>query len=200
MTSPLLILTLVPALVLLRSALLIAQPNPAPYQIEHGTVTMTMRMLGVTLTVTMHFDAYGRRQLTILRGQAQGKPVSLNVLESGSTYLMWDNTTNRGDRRKLTRNPLGPLSLVTGLDMTVRRAPIPDSVRTIVGKVCTGERCIQGGATGEFWSWKGVLLDSRIHGDNADVTFEATRADFMTPVDEGLFDVPDNIVIIDHRE
>lgn len=183
-------------LVLFCTGPLAAQNDHKPYEVETGTVSMRMEMLGVTLSITIQFDDYGRRQLTRLRGNAQGRTVSLNVLETRKYHLMWDDNTKRGDRRKIAGPPTGPLSLVSGLNLTAPRTPV-DSTRSILGRECSGESSADGGVSAEFWRWKGIPLYVLVRGDNADVTFEAVKLDVATPLTSEAFDVPDDVTIID---
>lgn len=173
-----------------------AQQDVKPFEVEKGIVSMRMEMLGVTLSLTVHFDDYGRRQLTRLRGEAQGRKVSLNVLETRTYHLMWDDNTKRGNRQKIAGLPRGPLSLVSGLNANAPRTPM-DSIRSILGRDCAGESASDGGVTAEFWRWRGIPLLMLISGDNADVTFQATELDLTTPVTNQSFDVPDDVSIVD---
>jgi len=170
-----------------------------PFEEKQGTVEMKMEMMGMTPTMTLYFDDYGKKQATYTMLEMMGKKMENVTLLDGGFATSWDNSTKTGTKAKADGRSGGPIELIAGLTDARKKSLNYKEIesRELLGNTASGFSIDSGGAEMKVWHYKGVPLLIEMNASGQLMKITATRIDFDTPVPAGKFVVPADVKISD---
>lgn len=172
------------------------------YEIEEGFVKYKMDIMGMEVEINLYFKEYGQLESTITNAEMMGQKMSNITLQKDGFIYGYSNLSNKGVKSKIVYD---------GSDLG-NKGPQFDvaSIKKLGGKELGKEKfldknCIvfeleQNDAKSKFWIWKNIMLKMTAIQQGMEMTMEATEFSESPDFPDGIFELPDNIELVDKNE
>jgi|GEM_PF-1164307 len=161
---------------------------------KSGKVEMKMSMMGMTPTMTLYFDDYGKKTATIVQMDMMGKQMTQHAISIGDTTIQWNDETMEGTRTSKAQGADQKMSLTAYMNMDDARKKSLNykeiGEKEVLGKKATGFSVDTAGVTMKIWHWHNIPVYMEANAQGMTVTFEATKIDVPSDVPASTFEVP----------
>jgi outer membrane lipoprotein-sorting protein len=172
----------------------------ATYGVKSGIITMSMDMMGNTITTTTYFDDYGRKQASV---SDFGGQKSRSIVVKGETIMVND------EAKTATRMPgmmgMGGGSRVNFMKLTddvIKANNIKElGEETIAGKPCkkySMSVSMMGQSQEQtVWVYQGITLKSSSQSDFGAMEQTASKFEENATIPASMFEIPEGVKIQD---
>lgn len=177
-----------------------ANAQESVYGVKSGIITMSMDMMGNTITTTTYFDDYGRKQANV---SDFGGQKSRSIVVNGETIMVND------EAKTAMRIPgmmgMGGGSTVNFMKLTeevIKANNIKElGEETIAGKPCKkysmSVSMMGQSQTQTVWVYEGITLKSSSQSDFGAMERTASKFEENATIPASMFEIPEGVKIQD---
>ena len=172
------------------------------YPFEAGIVVYKNEMMGMSSTMTLYFEDYGKTQCIASQTEMMEKKINTRIFEKDGYFysLLMDQKTGVKHKMTKTDEGFGKTNPFAFKEEYIKEfGGKKEGNETIIGKECSVYSFVENGIENKIWVWDNLIVKIEAEQNGMKMLMEITKIEETDELPDGIFDVPADFTITEEE-